>query len=256
MREGVYQPAGRGLVYAKGKKGLRVMRCWWMLWAVLAAGWANAADGATFAVPDTMAQRTLACTVCHGKEGRATNAGYFPRIAGKPAGYLYSQLLNFRDGRRYHNLMSPLLVNLSDAYLREIADYFAALDLPYPPPQQASLPARVRERGETLVRHGDTARNIPACTGCHGLAMTGTEPAVPGLLGLPRDYLNAQLGAWRTGQRKATSPDCMHQIAQRLDVADVSALSDWLATQPVPVPSKAVARSASPLPIACGKVPL
>jgi hypothetical protein len=25
--------------------------------------------------------------------------GYYPRIAGKPAGYLYNQLLNFRDGR-------------------------------------------------------------------------------------------------------------------------------------------------------------
>ena len=49
-------------------------------------------------VENTMAQRMQACSVCHGKEGRATNAGYFPRIAGKPAGYLYNQLLNFRTG--------------------------------------------------------------------------------------------------------------------------------------------------------------
>ena len=245
---------------------LRVyMRCLRMMWrtflglgwilAALLAGGANAATAAPFSVPDTIAQRTLACTVCHGKEGRATNSGYFPRIAGKPAGYLYGQLLNFRDGRRYHNLMSPLLVNLSDAYLREIAEYFAAQDLPYPPPQVASLPAASRERGETLVRHGDKARNILACTSCHGAAMTGAEPGIPGLLGLPRDYLNAQLGAWRTGQRKAASPDCMHDIAQRLDMADVSALSDWLASQPVPVPAKASPASASPLPVACGKVP-
>ena len=227
----------------------------WMVWASLAVGGADAATGAALAVPDSIAQRTLACTVCHGKAGRATNAGYFPRIAGKPAGYLYSQLLNFRDGRRYHNLMSPLLVNLSDAYLREMADYFAAQDLPYPPPQPASLPAAARERGETLVRHGDRARSIPACSACHGLAMTGAEPGIPGLLGLPRDYLNAQLGAWRTGQRKATSPDCMHDIAQRLDLADISALSDWLASQPVPVPAKALAASASALPVACGKLP-
>ena len=45
-------------------------------------------------VENTMAQRMQACSVCHGKEGRATNAGYFPRIAGKPAGYLYNQLQN------------------------------------------------------------------------------------------------------------------------------------------------------------------
>jgi cytochrome c553 len=234
---------------------MHVKRYFWTLWAFLVIGCAHAATASALAVPDTIAQRTIACTVCHGKEGRSTNLGYFPRIAGKPAGYLYSQLLNFRDGRRYNNLMSPLLANLSDAYLREIADYFAAQDLPYPPPQSASLPASARERGQTLVRQGDKARNLPACTSCHGFAMTGREPGIPGLLGLPRDYLNAQLGAWRTGQRKATAPDCMHEIAQRLDMADVSALSDWLATQPVPVPAKAVSASSFPLPVACGKVP-
>ena len=41
-------------------------------------------------VPDTIAERVRTCTACHGKEGRATNQGYFPRIAGKPAGYLYN----------------------------------------------------------------------------------------------------------------------------------------------------------------------
>jgi len=202
-----------------------------------------------------MTERTQACTACHGKEGRATTAGFFPRIAGKPAGYLYSQLLNFRDGRRYNSLMSPLLVNLSDAYLREIAEYFASLDLPYPPPQNASLPPQVRARGEELVRRGDAARNITACSACHGLAMMGRQPAIPGLLGLPRDYLNAQLGAWRTGQRKAAAPDCMHSVALLLDTSDISALSEWLATQPVPLLAKAAIASDLPLPAECGKVP-
>src|SRR6188472_4206260 len=92
---------------------------------------------------DSMAQRTLACTACHGKEGRAGPDGYYPRIAGKPAGYLYNQLLNFRDGRRHYGLMTRLLDPLSDAYLLEIANHFAALDLPYPPPRPASAPQDV-----------------------------------------------------------------------------------------------------------------
>ncbi len=228
-----------------------------LLLGALALGSAQAAPapspGVPHTVPDTMAQRMVACTVCHGKEGRATNAGFFPRIAGKPAGYLYAQLQNFRDGRRHNNLMSPLLTNLSDAYLRDMAEYFAALDIPYPPPQVESLPAPLRARGEALVRQGDAQRGIPACASCHGAAMTGTEPHIPGLLGLPRDYLNAQLGAWRTGQRKAHAPDCMHDIAQRLDGADVTALSSWLAAQPVPSPAKAAPASTAALPIACGK---
>jgi cytochrome c553 len=172
---------------------------------------------------DAMAARVAACTLCHGREGRATSAGYFPRIAGKPAGYLYQQLLAFRDGRRHNAAMAYLLAPLSDDYLREIAAHFAALDLPYPPPQAAAAPPAVLARGATLVREGDAARGLPACTACHGAAMTGLQPSMPGLLGLPRDYLIGQLGAWREGLRHAREPDCMAEIARRLAPEDVTA---------------------------------
>ena len=62
--------------------------------------------------------RVKACTGCHGAEGRAAADGYYPRIAGKPAGYLYNQLVNFRDGRRQYPLMSGLLQTLTDDYLQ------------------------------------------------------------------------------------------------------------------------------------------
>ena len=88
-----------------------------------------------------MAQRTLACTACHGEQGRAGPDGYYPRLAGKPAGYLYNQLLNFRDGRRQYGLMIHMVDVLSDAYLIDIARHFAALDVPYPPPAAPARPA-------------------------------------------------------------------------------------------------------------------
>jgi len=202
-----------------------------------------------------MAQRMQACAACHGKEGRATNAGYFPRIAGKPAGYLYNQLVNFRDGKRKNATMAYLLDQMSDAYLREIADYFAHLDLPYPPPQATSAPGVVLARGEQLVRSGDAQRGIPACSQCHGAAMTGVEPAMPGLLGLPRDYVLAQFGAWRAGERRAHAPDCMAQVAKSMSPEDVTASATWLAAQPVA--GKVAAASSLPgkLPIECGSGP-
>ena len=88
---------------------------------VWAQGPAPLARAAAHTVPDTLAQRVMACTLCHGPEGRATNDGFYPRIAGKPEGYLYHQLLNFRDGRRQAAGMRYLLDPLSDDYLREIA---------------------------------------------------------------------------------------------------------------------------------------
>ena len=145
-------------------------------------------------VPDTTAQRVLACAARHGKEGLATDQGYFPRIAGKPRVYFYNQLVGFRDGRRSNRTMNALTANMSDAYLMEIAAYFAALDLPYAAPSERQAPAREVERGRMLVHSGDAAKRLPACTQCHGSTLTGVVPAVPALVGLSKGYLLAQFG--------------------------------------------------------------
>jgi cytochrome c553 len=225
--------------------------------ALLAALLIGATAGASAApkVEDTLAQRVQACTGCHGPQGRAASDGYYPRIAGKPAGYLYHQLLNFRDGRRHYPLMAGLLAPLSDAYLREIAEHFANLELPYPPPQVATGSVDALTRGEALVTRGDAALRVPACVQCHGEALMGVAPAIPALLGLPRDYLNAQLGAWRTGNRQALEPDCMAQVAQRLAPQDIAALSQWLAAQRVSGSSRPAAALPATLPMPCGGVP-
>lgn len=199
-----------------------------------------------------MAQRMQACVVCHGKEGRATNEGYFPRIAGKPAGYIYNQLQNFKTGRRRNEAMSHLVQHLSDDYLRDIAKYFSELDLPYPPAQAHGLSAEQQGTAEKLVFKGAPEREIPACVSCHGQQMAGMLPAMPGLLTLPADYLLGQLGAWRTGQRKAKAPDCMAQVANRLTPEEIGAVARWLSAQTLPPGTKPAPASAQALPIRCG----
>ncbi|AIY43069.1 putative cytochrome c2 [Collimonas arenae] len=216
---------------------------------------AHAAEVDATAVPDTIKQRLTACTACHGEQGRATNDGYYPRIAGKPAGYLYNQLHNFREGRRQYPMMTYLVDHLSDAYLQEIAAYFADQHPPYPAPQPVDPSSATRERGEALVNKGDPGKKIPACIACHGSAMTGVLPTTPGLLGLPRDYLVSQIGAWKNGARHAFAPDCMAQVAQRLSAEDIGAVASWLAAQPVPAGATAVAPGSVKLPLACGSVP-
>ncbi len=219
-----------------------------------------AAAASAWAAPpvfeDSMAQRTLACSACHGKEGRAGPDGYYPRIAGKPAGYLYNQLLNFRDGRRHYGLMTRLMEPLSEAYLLEIAQHFAALDLPYAPPRPSGASAAQLQQGRALALQGDPHRKLPACAQCHGEPLTGVQPNTPGLVGLSRDYLSSQLGAWRTGQRRAHAPDCMADIARRLTLDEISALVAWLATQLPDAGSKPLAALPRPPEIACGSAAL
>lgn len=233
----------------------------WLLRSVAALGLTLMSASVVFAQPtlpppDSMAARVLACTACHGPDGRATPDGYFPRLAGKPEGYLYHQLLNFRDGRRRYPQMAGLLEHLSDAYLREMAGYFSRLDLPYPAPRPPVVDAATLTLGRRLVEQGDAQRRLPACVQCHGAAMTGVAPDIPGLLGLPRDYLNSQLGAWQTGQRKAQSPDCMAAVARLLSPDEVSAVTAWLASQALPKPSHAASGLPKPLPARCGGVSL
>ncbi len=207
------------------------------------------------AAADPLVARVVPCTACHGKEGRAAPDGYHPRIAGKPAGYLYNQLVNFRDGRRRYGPMVYLVDHLSDAYLHEIADHFAALALPYPAPAPVAATPEQLALGERLATRGDPARELPACTSCHGAALTGVAPAIPGLLGLPRDYLAGQLGAWTNGQRRAHAPDCMAEIAQRLQPDEVGAVTSWLASRPLPASTQPATTLPAPLPLRCGGVP-
>ncbi len=211
---------------------------------------------------DNMAQRTLACTACHGDQGRAGPDGFYPRLAGKPVGYLYNQLLNFRDGRRHYGLMARLVDPLSDAYLYEIAQHFAALNVPYAVPSAAAQRAAppVMARGRDLALNGDPALRLPACVQCHGASLTGALPDIPGLLGLPVDYLMAQLGGWKTGQRRAHAPDCMADVVRRLSDSDAYAVVSWLAAQPVPADAKPAAQRPAAPPDApdlkCGTAPV
>jgi len=213
------------------------------------------ADSATvpaFRALDSMEARVQGCVTCHGQQGQGTGNDYFPRIAGKPAGYLFNQLRAFRDGSRRYAPMNYLVAYLTDDYLKEMAEYFAARRPPFAPPHAATIAPDLLERGRTLVHNGDGSRQIPACVACHGPNLTGMVPGIPGLVGLRPNYIAAQLTRWRTGERRAFAPDCMHRIATRLADPDIQALAAWLGALPAPRDPSPDARDVVRMPMACG----
>ena len=226
--------------------------------STFASGWTWAQATAADRIPDTMEARVQACTGCHGVQGRGVENVYFPRLAGKPAGYLYNQLVAFRDGRRKYVPMNYLLAYLPDAYLMRMAEHFASLN---PPPlvqpaaagANARSPEQVRD-GQRIVTQGVPGKKIPACVTCHGAELGGREPGIPGLLGLRADYVSAQLGAWRFGVRTALAPDCMQVIASSLSEPEVAAVSAYLASLPVTT-ARPVRQAGARLPLACGSEP-
>lgn len=205
---------------------------------------------------DTLEQRLIACAACHGNQGEGIRQNeYYPRIAGKPAEYLYRQLVSFRDGRRSYPQMVYLVRYLSDEYLREIATYYSKLQAPFPAQVRAPATKEALARGEALVRKGDPAKGVPACAACHGDALTGMLPGIPGLIGLDASYVTAQMGSWQRGIRHADAPDCMARIAAKLSGTDVSAVTAYLASQPGVPATLPAPESKQKLPMACGSQP-
>ena len=147
--------------------------------------------------------------------------------------------------------MNYMVAFLSDGYLLEIADHYANLQPPYPAPSTRA-PADELARGGRLVNEGDPARKLPACTACHGKALTGLEPAIPGLVGLFPPYISAQMGAWQNDKRRAMAPDCMQQVAKLLTPGDIGAITAWLVAQPVPADLQPAPAGSLKLPLECG----
>ena len=235
--------------------GLRVVRSPAVAFLLVAGMVSGAASYAadTPKIPDTLQQRIAACTTCHGVHGEGTpSSGYFPRLAGKPAAYLARQMQDFQNGLRKYAPMEYTVRQLSPAYMQEIAEYFAAQQVPYSRSPSPTVSAATLQRGEQLVSKGDPARKIPACASCHGSQLTGVEPSTPGLVGLPYDYISAQLGSWRTHTRATVAPDCMAVVANRLEASDITAVAAWLANHEVPADTHAQAAGSVTPPLACG----
>ena len=248
-------PSYHRRLFGHGAAFLRRLGTVFLLTALAWGPSAPASAQPTQQAADSMETRLLACAACHGRQGQGTANDYFPRLAGKPAGYLINQLVAFRDGRRRYPPMNYLLEYLSDAYLQQIGEYFAALRPPPVPQPLGDVSDALLARGQSIVSGGDPEHGVPACQRCHGPELTGMEPAIPGLAGLHASYISAQLGAWRYGTRTAKAPDCMQFVAASLTERDVTAVAAWLASRPIPPDPSPVPHGTLPMPLACGSEP-
>jgi cytochrome c553 len=201
---------------------------------------------------DSIEARVQGCVTCHGQSGQGTQSGYYPRIAGKPASYLYNQLIAFRDGTRKYAPMNYLVAYLPDSYLREMAEHFAKQRPSFAAKEATTADPATVARGQTLVTVGDSGKGVPACIACHGKGLTGMEPGIPGLVGLRATYIVAQLTRWRVGDRHAAAPDCMKRIATRLSETDIAAVAAWLSQLDAPQDPSPESSNLVRMPFACG----
>jgi cytochrome c553 len=147
------------------------------------------------------------CARCHGADGLG-RGGVFPVLAGQHAEYLDNALVAYRDGARHSGFMQPEAADLDDARRAIVVTYFSGL--PPPAPQDGAQTANV-------VFKGDAARQVPACSECHGPRATDRNPAYPSLAGQSADYLVEQLQLFAENRRGGSSyAPIMQAIAGRL----------------------------------------
>jgi cytochrome subunit of sulfide dehydrogenase len=90
----------------------------------------------------------------------------------------------------------------------------------------AALPLAAQAQNKEALYVRSLAATCANCHGTDGRTVDGS--AVPGLAGMPRDYMAAQMTAFKSGARPAT---VMHQIAKGFSDAQIQQIAGYFAAQ-------------------------
>ena len=129
----------------------------------------------------------------------------------------------FKAGVRKNPIMSGMAAPLDEDTMRHIAAFYAGKRAK---PGFAKNKATVLQ-GEQIYRGGIAGKQVPACAGCHSPNGAGIPAQYPRLAGQHADYTEAQLLAFRAGQRANSAQ--MSAIAAKLSEAEMKAVADYIA---------------------------
>ncbi len=159
--------------------------------------------------------------MCHGARG--LSQADTPNLAGEYPVTIYKELVDFKTGARASAIMAPLVADLGDADMRDLAAYYAYL----PRPSDQLLITQVPPR---IVASGAPMRGIAPCGACHG--ELATKAGAAWLEGQPEVYLRTQLEAFATGARHNDIGEQMRNVARRMTPGEIDAASRFYADRP------------------------
>jgi cbb3-type cytochrome c oxidase subunit III len=164
-----------------------------------------------------------ACMSCHGANG-VSGGGAYPKLAGQHASYIVKQLKDYKAGKdRANAVMSAFAGSLSDEDMANVAAYVSKQT---PGLGTAKNKASI-ELGQKIYRGGIASKSVAACAGCHGPNGSGIPAQFPRISGQWPEYTEAQLVAYRAGDRKNSVQ--MSAIAAKMSDAEIKAVADYVA---------------------------
>lgn len=167
-------------------------------------------------------QKIAVCVACHGQDGKSADPQY-PALAGQVPGYIELQLKAYKSGERQNAIMAGMVAALSEEDMADIDAYYASQ---MPPERYISEEqAEQARRGEDIYRGGYRPFSIAACMSCHGPSGHGIPPNYPRLSGQHAAYLEAQLLAFKSGDRQN---EIMNPIAFKLSEQQIKDLALYM----------------------------
>jgi cytochrome c553 len=173
----------------------------------------------------------LNCAACHGDNG-VSPVSWIPSLAGMRPDALTKQLIDYSSGHRTWPVMNAITSALTIDQMKDVAAYFNSLKTP----DQVADPGLLaggrglRSPDPTihLVYAGDPKRGIAPCASCHGL--NGTKLAAPVLASQHEGYIERQLYAFRSGERRNDEGEQMRVIAANLTDSEIKSLAAFLSS--------------------------
>ena len=163
------------------------------------------------------------CASCHGLDGNSELA-INPKLAGQNAGYIIKQLMDYKSGVRSNQIMSAMVLNLSEQDMQDISAWYSS--------QQVTLQGadpKFVELGESLYRAGNKELAVAACSACHSPTGRGNAPAgFPSLGGQHAEYTLQQLKDFRAGVRQNDESSMMRVVVERLTDRELEALASYV----------------------------
>ena len=161
----------------------------------------------------------LNCTMCHGARGMSESNA--PNLAGQYSEVVVKQLNDYRSGHRKSSIMEGLAKAMSERDIGDIGAYYASL------PKARTAPTTYGEALPALVRVGDPLRNIAPCISCHG--GVDQKLGAPWIEGMPKDYLVAQLAAFKSGERRNDSEAQMRNMVRAMTAKEIDEVAAFYA---------------------------
>ncbi len=163
------------------------------------------------------------CGGCHLPNGESSDPATIPTIAGQSPRAIFKQLKDIKAGVRVNEAMIPIVEGLDDQQMSDLAAYFGGLKARnYNNPETPAISPATLD----LIKRGDTSRALPACVSCHE-ARAGGPWEAPNLAGQYPTYIETQLKAFASGERRNDLYARMRTITKKLTPKEISELSGY-----------------------------